>query len=105
VGDVTIEGNKVAMAAKEQMLAYLDPDMGHKPVPPGVGMDGRPGKLEIEWTEHDLSIDWSGDIMPEFYVEPPSSVNVEISRPPSLKISVEEVYIPASSGRKVNTEA
>jgi hypothetical protein len=104
LGDVTVQGNKVAMAAKDQMLAYQNPDMGRSPVPPGVEMDGKPGKLEIEWTDHDLSIDWTGDYMPEFYVEPPCSVNVEISRPPSVKISVEEVYIPASSGRNVNTE-
>lgn len=104
LGDVTVEGNKVAMAAKERMLAYRNPAMGRSPVPPRAEMDGKPGKLEIEWTGYDLLIEWTGDVMPEFYVEPPCSVNVEISRPPSLKITVEEVYIPPSSGRNVNTE-
>jgi hypothetical protein len=105
LGDVTVEGNRIAIAAKDQLLAYQSPDMGRSPVPPNVEMDGKPGKLEIEWTDSQLSIDWTGDFMPEFYVEPPCSVNVEISQPPSVKISVEEVYIPAASGRNVNTEA
>jgi hypothetical protein len=105
VGDVTIHGNKVAAAAKDKMLETPAPAMGHNPVPPGaVDMDGNPGKLEIEWSGYELSIDWTGECMPEVTVEPPCSVDVEISRPPSVRISVTEVYIPASSGRNVNTE-
>jgi hypothetical protein len=105
IGDVTINGNKIAMVARDKMLEYSEPQMGHSPVPPGaVDMDGKPGTLEIEWSGYELSIDWSGEFMPEITVEPPSSVDVEISRPPRVKISVTEVYIPATSGRNVNTE-
>ncbi|MGI5970204.1 MAG: DUF6470 family protein [Oscillospiraceae bacterium] len=105
LSDVTKNGNKVGHLAKREMLEYKEPEMGHSLVPATVKMDGRPGKLEIEWTGYELSIDLVGDIMPEFYVEPPCSVNVEISTPPRVEISVTEVYIPPSSGRNVNKEA
>ena len=105
IGDVTINGNKVAMAAKDKMLRYIEPDMGRSPGPPAaVKMEGKPGKLEIEWSDYELSIDWIGECTPEVYVEPPCSVDVEISREPSVKISVTELDIPASSGRNINTE-
>ncbi len=106
IGDVTIHSNKVAEVSSDQMLEFSDPDMGHNPIPPGaVEMAGKPGTLEIEWSGFEVSIDWVGDSMPEIYVEPPCSVNVEISTQPFIKISASEVYIPASSGRNVNTKA
>lgn len=105
IGDVTIHDNKVAKVAKDKMLEYHDPHMGRSPVPPGaVEMDGKPGTIEINWSSYELSIDWVGEYMPEVYVKPTGSVNVEISTQPSVKISVSEVYIPALSGRNVNTE-
>jgi hypothetical protein len=105
VSDVTIPGNKVATLAKDQMLAYQDPDMGHSRVPPeAVEMEGKPGSLSIEWSDYDLSIDLVGENAPEIYLEPPSSVDVEISTRPDVKISVSEVYIPTAAGRNLNTE-
>lgn len=105
LGDVTTPGNKVAALMKDQMLEFKDPDMGHSPVPPGaVEMKGKPGSLEIEWSDFELTIDWVGENKPEVYLEPPSSVDVEISTRPEVKISVSEVYIPTASGRNLNTE-
>jgi hypothetical protein len=105
VGDVAIHGNKIGKMAREKMLRMIEPDMGRSPVPPGpVKMKGYPGKLEIDWSKHEFYIDWIGKTMPEIYVEPPCSVEVEISTKPYIRISVKEIYIPASSGRNVNTE-
>ncbi len=104
IGDVTIPGNKVAAAAKDKMLEVKAPQMGRSPVPPGIDMYGKPGTVEIEFSDYELSIDWVGENKPEIYVEPPSSVDVELSTQPDVKISVQEVYIPASSGRNLNTE-
>ena len=105
LGDVTAHGNKVAAVVKDKMLEFSDPKMGHSPIPPGaVEMDGKPGTLEINWSDYDLSIDWSGECVPEISVEPQNSVDVELSTQPSVKMSASEVYIPASTGRNVNTE-
>ena len=106
ISDVTIYGNKVAGAARADMLEVREPVMGHSPVPPGaVKMNGKPGALEIKWSGFELTIDWLGESTPEVYVEPPGSVNVELSTQPSVKINAAEVYIPESSGRNVNTKA
>ena len=106
IGDVTSRGNEVGRWMKNQMLEAQDPEMGHSPVPPGaLKMYGKPGMHEIEFSDYELSIDWVGANTPEIYVEPPSSVNVELSTQPELNITVSEVEIPASSGRHLNTEA
>ncbi len=105
ISDVAVKGNKVASAARREMLEFNKPVMGHNPVPPGpVEMEGNPGGFEIEWSGYDVSIDWVGGTMPEVYVEPPCSVEVEISKEPRVSISVSEIYIPPSEGRNINTE-
>lgn len=105
ISDVTVHSNKVADVARNKMLEFNEPVMGHNPVPPGpVKMEGNPGGFEIEWSGYDVSIDWVGGTMPEVYVEPPCSVEVEISKEPRVHISVTEIYIPASEGRNINTE-
>ncbi|SMC35565.1 DUF6470 family protein [Papillibacter cinnamivorans] len=105
IADTAAGGNRIGRTAKDEMLSPSDPDMGHSPVPPGaVEMDGDPGTLDIQWSGYDFSIDWEGELSPEIYVEPPYSVEVEIAREPSIRISVSELDIPNPAGRKIDAE-
>lgn len=105
VSNIAAPGNKIGMIARDKMLRVTEPDMGRSRVPPGpVKMKGHPGKLEVDWSDHEFSIDWNGKCTPEIYVEPPCSVEVEISTRPYISITVKEEYIPAAAGRNVNTE-
>ncbi len=104
VGDVTISGDKIGMAARDKLLEFKDPSPGRSPVPPSTDMTGIPGETEIEWSRGDLSIEWEGAVMPEVYVEPPGSVEVSLSERASVSVTLVEESIPPASGRNVSVQ-
>ena len=106
VGDVTIHGqNKIGAAARNKMLEYIDTDMGHSSVPPGIEMDGYPGSLAIDWAKGEISIDFKGGGMANGYVDPPCSVEVYLKQRPNVRISLAEGSILPTTGRRVSLQA
>lgn len=99
------KGQSLGKIAKSKLMAFKNPKSGRSPVPPPVGMDGKPGQMQIEWVKGGITIDWEGDNLVEVYVEPPHSVNIELSQRPSVQISLIEETLPEILGRKVSAEA
>lgn len=63
---------------------------------PEVELD--PGQISIKWSTQQFKVEWDGDYMPEFTVEPPYSVEIFLRNRPSIRISVEEVNDPYNPG-------
>lgn len=104
VGDPSINGNKVAMAAKDKMLESVDISTGRSSVPPKIEMEGNPGSLEINWTKGDVSIELEGKGQLDVYAEPPCSVEIELSQHPIVRVALVEESIPSAVGRSVSTK-
>jgi hypothetical protein len=103
VSDITIKGVKIGAAARNKMLAPIEPDPGHSAIPPKVAMDGNPGSFDIDWNAGGVSIGWEGDGRPEIFVNPPCSVEINLTQRPSVRVSLAEESIPPPSGRNVST--
>lgn len=99
------KGQTIGKLAKNKMMAPKNPRPGRNPVPPPVEMDGKPGRMEIEWVKGGITIDWEGDNLVEVYVEPPHSVEIQLSQRPSVQVSIEEESLSDFKGRKVSAEA
>ena len=104
ISDVS-KGQSIGKLAKSKLIAFKNPKPGRSPVPPPVEMDGKPGQMQIEWIKGGITIDWEGENLVEVYVEPPHSVNIELSQRSSIQISLIEETLPEILGRKVSAEA
>lgn len=103
IGDVTNPGPKVGQYARQELLTpEQPPGGGHSAVPPDIGMKGQPGKTEFQWTRGEMHIEWEGGGMPELYVEPPWSVEVELEQRAAVKVALDAESLPEPAGRNVN---
>lgn len=106
IGTLPQNGNPIAQVARRQMLEPTVFDSGRSRVPEGaVKMEGKPGNLRIDWSKHDLVINWDQFQTPVITVEPKASVEVELAREPILEFTVVEEYIPKETGQTLDTEA
>lgn len=99
------KGQNLGKLAKSKMMAFKNPKPGRSPVPPPVGMEGKPGQMQIEWVRGGITIDWEGENLVEVYVEPPHSVNIQLTQRASIQVSLIEETLPEVLGRKVSAEA
>jgi hypothetical protein len=75
-------------------------NIGENPV--SFGID--PGMLEIDWTDHEITIRWDEYQAPVIVIDPKPSVNIELEQEPSIEIKVVEYVYPPEQGATVNTE-
>ena len=99
------KGQSLGKLAKSKMIALKNPKPGRSPVPPPVGMEGQPGRMQVEWVKGGVTIDWEGDNLVEVYVEPPHSVNIQLTQRANIQISLIEETLPEVLGRNVSAEA
>lgn len=106
IGTLPAVGNPIAQVSKNRMLESKAPAMNSGAVPDGaIDMEGEPGEFSINWSKHDLRIDWDEFETPVITVEPKASVDVQIVREPSIEFTVVELTIPPETGRTVDAEA
>lgn len=105
IGTLPASGNPIAEVARRKMLESRAKETGGETVPDGaVKMEGIPGGLQINWSKHDLKINWDNFQSPVITVEPKASVNVQIVREPHIEYTVVELTIPAETGRAIDEE-
>jgi hypothetical protein len=94
----------IAQNAMNDMLSvpemYPKAEIGENPV--AFGID--PGMLQIDWTEHEITIRWDEYQAPVIVVDPKPSVNIMLEQEPSIEIKVVEHVYPPEQGATVNTE-
>ncbi|MGE4354054.1 MAG: DUF6470 family protein [Oscillospiraceae bacterium] len=106
MGALPSKGNKIAELAKNRMLESHAPQMNSGDVPYGaIKMKGDPGSFNIDWTSHDVKIQWDDYQTPKIIVEPKASVDVYVAREPLIEYTVIEQTIPAESGREIDARA
>ena len=92
LGEMRNPGDRVGMLAKKRTSERLNSkefNVGLMPKSsPEVAWER--GEMRVSWSKHKLVIDWDGDYMPEFTLEPPHSVEVYLSDKPYIRILVEE---------------
>ncbi len=99
-------GNAIAAVAKKNMLKTRPPEMNSGRVPqPAVRVEGKPGKLDINWTKSDLVIKWGKYEPPVITVEPKASVEIELIQEPVVECRVVEMEIPPETGRMIDAKA
>ena len=60
--------------------------------------------VSINWTRHSVLIDWDGEFMPEFTVDPKHSVEVFLLTEPYFRVSVEEMVVAGMLGLYIDQE-
>lgn len=106
IGTLPHAGNPIAEVARNKMLESKVPDMNSGEVPDGaIGMRGEPGSVAIDWSRHDLKINWDEFQSPVITVEPKASVDVQVVRKPTVEYTVVELTIPPETGRTIDAEA
>lgn len=94
----------IAQQAMDNMLKVREfkplANIGENPV--SFGID--PGMLEIDWTDHEITIRWDEYQAPVIVIDPKPSVNIELEQEPSIEIKVVEYVYPPEQGATVNTE-
>jgi hypothetical protein len=104
VADVSLSGqNRIANLIKENMLEPKDPSLNIGPVPAEIDMEGDPGKMKIEWSDSELSIEWEGGGPPQVYLDPPHSIDIYMEERPYVSVSVVRENGPKPSGRNIDT--
>jgi hypothetical protein len=99
-------GNKIGQAARSKILKPEMPAMNSGEVPKQpVKMDGKPGKIQINWSKNELVIKWGKYEPPVIIVEPKPSVKIELVQEPEVECEVVEVYIPPETGQSIDTIA
>jgi len=95
----------IAQQAMDDLLKVreLKPraEIGENPIAFGI----EPGELEIDWTDHEVTIRWDEYQTPIIVVDPKPSVNIELEQEPSIEIKVVEYVYPPEQGATVNTKA
>ncbi len=106
VATLPSNGNPIAELMRSKMLNVEEPTLYHGNVPDGtIKMEGIPGDVQINWSSHEVKISWDEYQSPVITVEPKASVNVELAKRPSVKITVVELSIPPETGGTVDAEA
>lgn len=106
VGTLPGSGSSIGRLAKSKLLEADMPEMNSGQVPYGpVKMKGDIGALAIDWSSHDLKIEWDDYQAPQITVEPKASVDVSVAREPYLEFTVVEQAIPPEKGTAVDAEA
>jgi len=106
IGTLPAGGNPIAQLAKSKMLEQKAPELNTGSVPPGsVKMRGKPGEFSINWSKHDLKINWDNFQSPTITVEPKATVDVKLAQEPSIEYTVVEVTIPAETGKMIDAQA
>lgn len=106
IGSLPHAGNPIAEVAKSKMLASKAPEIGGGGTPQGaIGMQGEPGGVSIDWSRHDLKINWDSFQSPVITVEPKAAVDVRMVQKPSVEYTVVEMTIPSETGRAIDAEA
>jgi hypothetical protein len=68
-------------------------------------MKGDPGDLSIDWSRHDLKIEWDDFQTPQITVEPKASIDISVVQEPSIEYTVVEQMIPPEKGASIDAEA
>lgn len=106
VGTLPSGGNSIGRLAKSKLLEADMPEMNSGQVPYGpVKMNGDAGELSIDWSAHDLKIEWDNYQTPQVTVEPKASVDVVVEQEPSIEFTVIEQMIPPEKGSAIDIEA
>jgi hypothetical protein len=106
VGTLPAGGNSIGRLAKSKLLEADMPEMNSGRVPYGpVKMKGDIGAFDIDWSSHDLRIEWDDYQAPQITVEPKASVDIAIEQEPYLEFTVIEQEIPPEKGTAVDAEA
>ena len=105
IANPNLPGDKSLPAlAKNKMkrtLANVDSNVGLMPgSSPEVTWDK--GHMRINWSKHSVSVDWSGDYMPEMSIDPKYSVEVFLRSQPYFRVSVEDVLESGAPGRYID---
>lgn len=99
-------GNAIAEVARSRMLGRREPAMNSGGAPPGaLGMRGVPGGVSIDWSRHELKINWDDFQSPVITVEPKASVDVQVVQKPAVTCTVVELTIPPETGGTIDAEA
>lgn len=99
-------GNSIARAARDKMLEDRTPDLCSGQVPDGaIPMKGDPGDVQIDWSKHELSINWDEYQRPVISVEPKPSVEIQLEQEPQISCTVVELSIPPETGREIDAKA
>ncbi len=106
IGALPSSGNAIGQVARRKLLETDMPEMntGKLPEQP-VKIEGKPGKLSIDWEKSDLVIKWGKYEPPIITVEPKPSVRVELVQEPKVETTVVELEIPPETGRLIDAMA
>lgn len=89
VANTKIRGNRLAQIQKRKILERKAMRMNSGKVPEdAMTIKGRPGKLKIDWSRHEVDITWEGNTFPQIYVDPPYAVEVYLDEKPYIRISL-----------------
>ena len=106
IGVLPGEGNRIGMLAKSRLLETREPEAGGGPVPYGpVKMEGYAGRLTVNWSKHDLKIEWDEFQVPQITVQPKASVHIDMVREPQIAVTVVEESIPPEKGGAIDAKA
>lgn len=105
LGTLPATGNRVGELAKMKMLQSPVKEISGS-VPHGtIDMKGKPGKIDINWSNHDVKIVWDEFQSPTIQVVPKAAVNVRVVQQPRIEFEVVEMEIPPSLGSSLDAEA
>ncbi|NCB50712.1 MAG: hypothetical protein EOM54_02345 [Clostridia bacterium] len=103
VGALPGSGNSIGRLAKSKLLEVDPPVMNSGRVPYGaVKMKGNIGDIDINWSRHDIRIEWDDFQTPQITVEPKASVDINVAQEPYLEFTVVEESIPAEKGTAID---
>jgi hypothetical protein len=106
IGALPSSGNAIGQVSRRNLLKTDMPEMntGRLPEKP-VKIEGKPGKLNINWEKSDLVIRWGKYEPPIITVEPKPSVKIELAQEPKVETTVVELEIPPETGRMIDAMA
>ena len=105
LGNVVQRGNRVAELARQKSLRTSQVELNIGSVPStSPEMEWDPGYLKVNWSNHELNIEWDRDFMPNIVIDPPYSVEIFLRNKPYIKISVVEDELPADVGKHVDSK-
>ena len=104
LGDVEHPGNRVAQIAKQSTRRRTQTEINIGLMPKhSPKVKWNPGHVNVNWSRHQLIVEWDTEFMPEFVVDPPYSVEIFLRDRPYIKISIAEGEAPYDPGRVVDT--
>jgi hypothetical protein len=60
------------------------------------------GYMRVNWSKHQIVIDWDGEYLPQVSLEPRHSVEIYLRTKPYFRVMVEEGDVPSATGNHVD---